>query len=74
MDDVERDEGPDWPLPLTWEKWALAMALHIEREHGELGPIFIAERISACALDDDAKCVAMWKEIAVAFDGLRSPK
>jgi len=50
------------------ETWAIA--LHVQRVHGEDGPRWIAERIGALAMQDDDAGVARWKEIATAYEML----
>lgn len=51
------------------EIWAVA--LHIERQHGERAPMFVAERIGALAIVGDMAGVDRWKAIAAALDQLR---
>lgn len=49
---------------ITPERELWACALLVEREHGDNAAIYIAERIAALALEDDAAGVARWKAIA----------
>lgn len=51
-----------------WELWACAH--QVCEQHGEQAPVFIAERIGACALAADAAGVATWKAIADRFHHL----
>ena len=44
------------------ENWALA--LWVERTHGELGATFIAERIAHFEAEGSAQAVALWKRVA----------
>jgi hypothetical protein len=48
----------------------LAIALEIQRVHGEHGPRFIAAQLGAIALRDDAAGIARWQRIAACFDEL----
>lgn len=52
---------------LTPEQHILACALEVERQHGELAPVFVAGRIGALALVGDFAGVKMWKAIAAAM-------
>ena len=49
---------------ITPEREMWACALLVEREHGDKAAVYIAERIGALALEDDAAGVARWKAIA----------
>lgn len=49
------------PVP-DWELWACAST--VLRQHGELTPMFVAERIGALALAGDVAGIATWKAIA----------
>ena len=48
------------------ELWACA--LHVERQHGDDAPRFVAERIGALVLAGDTEGVATWKAIAVKLE------
>lgn len=50
------------------ERWAEAVA--IERQHGAMAPMWIAERIGALALADDFAGVARFREIAAKYEQL----
>ncbi len=50
----------------------MAEALAIERIHGDGAPLFVAERIGALAVADDAAGVQRWLEIAAKLDELRA--
>ena len=54
------------------EYWAIA--LHLERKHGELAPAFVAERIGALAIADDVAGIETWKRIARKLEALRAGK
>lgn len=53
---------------------SLAIALLVEREHGEEGHVYIAEQIGRLALEDDEAGVDRWREIAAAYYSLTEPK
>lgn len=53
-------------------KEALAEALWVEQNYGSEGPVFIASRIGALALEGDEAGVTRWKEIAAAFQSLQT--
>jgi len=50
------------------EIWALA--LWVEKDHGDNGSHFIANQIGRLALDNDAAGVAMWEKVAERFEAL----
>ena len=52
------------------ELWAIA--LEVERDHGESGPRHIAQKIGAAAIAGEWDAVTMWKAIASRFDELRN--
>lgn len=56
------------PLTPKRERWAEALA--IAHRYGERGPVVIAERVGALALQGDFVGVNRWKEIAVCYDEL----
>lgn len=51
-----------------WELWACAN--ETRRQHGDRAPVFIAERIGACAVTGDAAGLATWKAIAERYSRL----
>ncbi len=53
------------------EKELWACALHVERQHGDDAPKFVAERIGTLALVGDAAGVETWKAIAFKLDAVR---
>ena len=52
------------------ELWACA--LHVEDEHGERAPEFIAERVHTLAMTGDILGVERWRAIADRFDQLKA--
>ena len=52
------------------ELWACA--LHVEKEHGERAPEFIAERVQTLAMTGDVLGVERWRAIADRFDQLQA--
>lgn len=46
------------------------IALRIEREHGDDGPFYIAEKIGAAAFAGEPAAVDLWKAVAVRYDQL----
>ena len=52
------------------ELWGAASM--VLRQHGELAPVFVAERIGALALEGDAASVAVWQKIARKLEQLRN--
>ncbi len=51
------------------ELWAIA--LKVERDHGDSGPGHIAQTIGAAAIAGEWDRVSMWKAVASRFDRLR---
>ncbi|WP_431358303.1 DUF6961 family protein [Sphingomonas faeni] len=51
------------------ELWAIA--LKVERDHGDTAPRHIAQKIGAAAIAGEWDAVTMWKAIASRFDQLR---
>ena len=47
-----------------------ACPLEVQRQHGERGPVFIAEQIGALALAGDAAGLETWRSIAARLDQL----
>jgi hypothetical protein len=54
------------------ERWAEALA--IERQHGAMAPVWIAERVGALALAGDLAGVARFREIAAKYEQLLAGK
>lgn len=54
------------------ERWAEALA--IERQHGMMAPMWIAERIGALAMAGDFDGVARLREIATKYEQLLAGK
>ncbi len=57
-------------MTLSHEQHLWACALAIERQHGARAPVFVAERIGALALADDAAGIERWKAIAARMERL----
>lgn len=55
---------------MTRDQELWAVALWVEKQHGEDGPRFIAEQIGRLALAGEAAGVATWKAVALRFDML----
>ncbi|QDM41341.1 hypothetical protein [Altererythrobacter sp. TH136] len=55
---------------MTRDKELWAVALWVERTHGEYGPQYIAEQIGRLALEGDEGGIAMWRSVAERFDQL----
>lgn len=51
------------------ELWAIA--LKVERDHGDSAPRHIAQKIGAAAIAGEWDAVNMWKAVASRFDQLR---
>lgn len=58
------------PLGMTEDQHLWACASTILKQHGELAPTFVADRIGALALQGDQAGVAIWKAIAERLDKL----
>ena len=58
-------------MALTREKELWAIAVQIEKEHGENGGSFIAARIGQYALAGEGRAVELWKQIAEKFAALQ---
>lgn len=52
----------------------LAIALLVERDHGEEGHVYIAEQIGRLAAEGDDAGVDRWREIAAAYYSLAQAK
>jgi hypothetical protein len=55
-------------LTADQERWAEALA--IERQHGEVAPMWIAERIGALAMSGDFAGVARFRAVAAKYEQL----
>ncbi len=58
-----------WAMASEHELWAIA--LKVERDHGDTAPRHIAQKIGAAAIAGEWDAVTMWKAIASRFDQLR---
>lgn len=58
-----------WAVASEHELWAIA--LKVERDHGDSAPRHIAQRIGAAAIAGEWDAVNMWKAVALRFDQLR---
>ncbi len=52
---------------MTPEQEIWAVALWVEKHHGDNGPAYVGEQIERLALEGDEAGVAMWKKIAARF-------
>lgn len=59
-------------MSITRDEEPLAVALWVERNHGDRGALFIAEQIGALALEGDAAGMERWKAVAAAWQRLRA--
>lgn len=57
---------------MTPERELWACALHVEREHRDRAPEFIAERVRTLATAGDLLGVKRWQAIAEKFDQLHA--
>lgn len=61
--------------PRSAEAWAMTCALKVEEDHGEQGPVVIAEMIGKFAMEGNQIGIDNWKAIARAYDQLmRAPR
>jgi len=58
-------------VPVTRKQEIWALALWVERTHGEGGAAFIAERIAHFEAEDAPQAVALWKQVARRFEELQ---
>jgi hypothetical protein len=56
---------------MTRSKELWAVALWVEKHHGDEGPRYIAEQVGRPALEGDEAGVETWRSIAIRFDELR---
>ena len=56
---------------MTPEQQVWAVALWVEKHHGEDGPTYIAEQIGRLALAGDEAGVAMWRRVAARYSELK---
>ena len=57
-------------MGLTRDRELWAMALHVEREHGEAGPHFISEQIERNAAAGEQGGVDLWKAVGRRYKAL----
>ena len=62
------------PNGVISEKEIYALALFVERKHGEDGPRYIAERIGKFANENDQGGVDLWEAVASRFARLNETK
>ena len=60
-------------MKMTDEDVATGAAMMLLRQHGELAPVRVAERIGELALAGDAGGVELWKRIASRMDRILRP-
>lgn len=70
---MAQDDDDDVVSPKTAEQWAMLAALKIEEDHGDQGPVHIAEMLGGFALEDNQSGIDTWKAIARAYDQLMRP-
>ena len=58
-------------MGVTREQELWALALWVEREHGDDGEWFIAERMLHFQAEDNEDAVCLWNDVAVRFVQLR---
>lgn len=56
--------------PPSREKELLALAIKVERDHGELAPAFIAARIGEMASLGEQDGIKLWQGVARAYQSL----
>lgn len=57
-------------MPVTRKQEIWALALWVERTHGELGASFIAERIAHFEAEGSPQAVALWDQVAKCHGSL----
>lgn len=62
--------------PPTRQQELLALALHVEKEHGSNAPRYISERIVSSAMERAVEQIDFWKAVAAEFQSISkaSPK
>ena len=55
---------------MTEEQEIWAVALWVEKHHGDRGSVYIAEQVGRLVLAGDEAGVAMWKKIAARYSEL----
>ena len=50
-------------MPVTCEQEIWALALSVERKHGENAASYIAERVAAFERSGPPKAVALWRQV-----------
>jgi hypothetical protein len=58
-------------MVLTRDQEMWGVALWVEKNQGESGPIYIASQIERLAIEGDEAGVAMWRTVAKRFEQLR---
>ena len=68
------DDDEEVVTPRSREEWALLVALQIQKDHGEFGPLYIPEMLGKSAIEGNTKAIASFREIAKAYEALLTPK
>lgn len=58
-------------MVLTRDQELWGVALWVEKNHGDDGPIYIASQVERLESEGDEAGVAMWRTVADRFDQLR---
>jgi hypothetical protein len=59
---------------MTEDQHVWACALEVQREHGHLAPVFVAERIEALIMASDMAGVRHWRAIGACLAALDRPE
>lgn len=57
-------------MSMSEEQVMLGAAMMLIRQHGDLAPIKVAERIGELVLEGDVIAISVWKEIARYMDSI----
>ncbi len=57
-------------MPVTREQEIWALALSVERKHGENAPRFIAQRVAAFEQSGPAEAVVLWRQVQRRYEQL----
>ena len=57
-------------MPVTREQEVWALALSVERKHGENAARYIAERVAAFEQSGPPEAVALWRQVQRRYDQL----
>ena len=57
-------------MPVTREQEIWALALSVERKHGENAARYIAERVAAFEQSGPPEAVALWRQVQRRYDQL----